>query len=313
MDKIAFIFAGQGAQKIGMAKEFYDNIPSVKQELDKLEKLRCGTLSQMWNGDIEELSKTINTQPALFIADYVAAKVLIDRGIKPDVVAGFSLGEIPALTIANCISLEEGFSLVQKRAECTHKTSLKVGGEMLAVTKLSFEEIETICKEFNKVYPVNYNTKYQTVLAGDRDELESVAIKIKQKKGIAIKLRVTGAFHSPYMKEAKKELEKYLINTEFSKPICEVYSNVTAKPYAEGEYKKLLCEQLVSPVLWRDTIINMINYGVDTFIEVGVGKVLTNMVKKIIKEEDICDKGSIYVDYVENMVDLERVMENVKK
>lgn len=311
MGKIAFLLSGQGAQKQGMGLDFYETNEMVKTELDKIEKMRQGTLDQMFYGSKEVLAETKNTQPCVFAVDYVIAKALIDKGVKPDSLAGFSLGEIPTLAVANLISLEEAFSLVVNRAKFMSDAS-KNNGKMVAVMKLEKEAIENICENFNEVYPANYNTKYQTVVSGNAEEIAPFTKAIKENGGMAIPLNVSGGFHSKFMAEASLQMKEYLKNVEFGKSDFKIYSNVTAKPYEDKQHQELLYRQIEEPVLWRETILNMIEDGVDTFIEAGVGNVLCNMVKKIIKEEKL-DNMNIYVDYVENTSDLERVIENVKK
>ncbi len=311
MAKIAFLFAGQGSQKIGMAKEFYDNIPSVKSMMDGIEKMRSGTLHQMWDGSIEELSQTINTQPCLFASGYAVAIALKEAGITPDAVAGFSVGEFPAMAVAEVLSLEDAFNIVVNRAIFMHECTENMGTSMASIMKLGAAEIEKMCEDYKNVYPANYNTKYQTVISGDGEEIDDFIVKAKKKKASAVRLKTSGAFHSPYMKNAKKKMEEYLKNINFSKPSCDVYSNVTGEIYHDDEYANLLHEQVISPVLWEKTIHNMIEDGVDTFIEMGVGKVLTRMIKKIVKDEEKYHDINLSTFYIENMDDLKDVINNV--
>ncbi len=311
MGKIAFLLSGQGAQKQGMALDFYKANKKVREELDTIERMRSGTLDQMFYGSKEVLDKTRNTQPCLFATDYAVATALIDSGIKPDALAGFSLGEIPTLAISGALNLSDAFQLVVVRAKFTDEAA-KDTSKMVAVVRLESEKVESICEEFEEMYPANYNTKYQTVVSGKNEEIKDFIAKVRANRGMAIPLSVSGGFHSKFMSEASLKLKDYLKNLEFAKPNCKVYSNVTAKPYQNKQFKELLYRQIVEPVLWRQTIIKMIEDGIDIFIEAGVGNVLCNMVKKIIKEEKLEDKN-IYVDYVENTNDLERVIENVKR
>ncbi len=311
MGKIAFLLSGQGAQKCGMALDFYKKNNKVKEELDTIEKMRSGTLDQMFHASKEVLDRTRNTQPCLFATDYAVATALIDSGIKPDALAGFSLGEIPTLAISGSLSLSDAFQLVVLRAKFTDEAS-KNTSKMVAVVRLDSDKVESICDEFEEMYPANYNTKQQTVVSGKNEEIKDFIARVKENRGMAIPLSVSGGFHSKFMAEASLKLKEYIKNLDFNKPKYKIYSNVTAKPYKKNEFKELLCRQIVEPVLWRKTILNMIEDGIDTFIEAGVGNVLCNMVKKIIKEEKLEDKN-IYVDYVENTSDLERVIENVKK
>ncbi len=311
MARIAFLFAGQGSQKIGMAKELYDNIPSVKVALDKIENMRKGTLYQMWDGSMEDLSQTINTQPCLFASGYAVAIALMEAGIMPDAVAGFSVGELPAMAVADVLSLEDAFNIVVNRAIFMHECTENIDTSMASIMKLDASQIQKLCDLYENVYPANYNTKYQTVISGSSEQIDDFIKSVKTKKASAVRLKTSGAFHSPYMQGARDNMEKYLKNIKFSKPSCDVYSNVTGEIYKDDEYANLLYEQVISPVLWEKTIHNMINDGVDTFIEMGVGKVLTRMINKIVKDEEKYHDINLSTFYVENMDDLKDVIDNV--
>lgn len=276
----AFVFSGQGAQYSGMGKELYENSPAAKAVFDMAEQIRPGTIKQCFEGTNEELSITINTQPCVFVADLAAAAAVAEKGIKPDFVAGFSLGEIAAIAFSGMLSYEEAFRLVCKRAELMNKAAKENPGAMAAILKLTPEKVEEICSEFERAYPVNYNSPAQTVVAASEEEIDALCDKVKALKGRAVKLSVSGAFHSPFMNEAAEGLAEYLKGIEFSQPNIPVYANYTAKPY-EGDFKALTAAQVNNPVQWQKTIENMIADGADTFIEVGVGKTLTGLIKKI--------------------------------
>lgn len=280
MSKVAFVFSGQGAQYSGMGKELYENSPAAKKVFDMAESIRPGTIRQCFEGTKEELSVTINTQPCVFTADLAAAAAVAEQGIKPDFVAGFSLGEIAALAFSGMLSYEEAFKLVCKRAELMDKAANENKGAMAAVMKLTPQKTEEICKEFNKAYPVNYNSPAQTVVAASEDEIDALCERVKSEKGKAVKLAVSGAFHSPFMASASDGLADYLKNIEIENSVIPVYANATAKPY-EGDYKELITTQVKSPVKWQTTVENMIADGATVFIEVGVGKTLTGLIKKI--------------------------------
>ncbi len=311
MKKIAFLLSGQGAQKKGMAFDFYEKDEVAKEKLNQIDKIRPNTLKQMFEGDAETLAQTKNTQPCLFVADYIAAFALKNRGITPDVVAGFSLGEIPALAVAGALTLEEAFDVVRNRANFMENATKNSRGKMAAIMKLDCHQVEKLCSTYDGVYPANYNTKYQTVVSGTLEELKRLIVDAKEAGGLGTLLNVSGGFHSTFMEEAAKDMSKYLEGLTFKNADCPIYANVTAEPYGDKDYKQLLAEQIKSPVYWHQTILNMIDSGVNVFIEAGVGKVLSNMVKKIIKEEKL-EARNIYVDNVENMEDLERVIKNVK-
>lgn len=280
MGKIAFIFSGQGAQYSGMGKELYEASPAAKAVYDMADSVREGTSKQCFEGSTEELCKTVNTQPCVFTADLAAAYALVEKGIKPDCVAGFSLGEIAALAFSKMLSDEEAFRLVCKRGELMDKAATENPGAMAAVMKITPQQVEEICSKFDKTYPVNYNSPAQTVVATTSENADKFCDAVKEAGGRAKLLAVSGAFHSPFMAEAADGLAEYMENVDFSEPETVIYSDVTAQPY-EGDYKALVKAQVESPVKWQTIVENMVADGVDTFIEVGVGKTLTGLVKRI--------------------------------
>ncbi len=280
MGKIAFVFSGQGAQYSGMGKELYEASPAAKAVFDMADGIRANTSKQCFEGSAEELCKTVNTQPCVFTVDLAAAYAVVEKGIKPDCVAGFSLGEIAALAFSKTLSDEEAFKLVCKRGELMDKAANENPGAMAAVMKLPAEKIEEICKGFDRTYPVNYNSPAQTVVATTSKNADAFCEAVKNEGGRAKLLAVSGAFHSPFMAEAAKGLEEYMKDVDFSDPETVIYSDVTAKPY-EGDFKALVKAQVESPVRWQSIIENMVADGVDTFIEVGVGKTLTGLIKRI--------------------------------
>ena len=296
MGKIAFIFSGQGAQYSGMGKELYEASPAAKAVYDMADSVREGTSKQCFEGSTEELCKTVNTQPCVFTADLAAAYALVERGIKPDCVAGFSLGEIAALAFSKMLSDEEAFKLVCKRGELMDKAATENPGAMAAVMKITPQQVEEICSKFDKTYPVNYNSPAQTVVATTSENADKFCEAVKEAGGRAKLLAVSGAFHSPFMAEAADGLAEYMENVDFSQPETVIYSDVTAKPY-EGDYKALVKAQVESPVKWQTIVENMVADGVDTFIEVGVGKTLTGLVKRI--------NGDVKAFKVETPADIE--------
>ena len=280
MKKTAFVFSGQGAQYPGMGKELYECSPAAKAVFDMAEEIRPGTLKQCFESTKEELSITINTQPCVFITDLAAAAAVAEKGIKPEFVAGFSLGEIAAIAFAGILSYEEAFKLVCKRAELMDKAANENPGAMAAVMKITPEKTEEICSKFNKAYPVNYNSPAQTVVAADVSEIDELCGMVKAEKGKAVKLAVSGAFHSPFMDSASEAMAEYLADKELKEPSVPVYANLTAEPYSD-DFKKLISMQINHPVRWQKTVENMIAQGAERFIEVGVGKTLTGLIKKI--------------------------------
>ena len=280
MSKIAFVFSGQGAQAPGMGKELYDCSPAAKAVFDLADSIRPGTSQQCFEGTQEELNVTINTQPCLFACDLAAAKAAQERGIQPDCAAGFSLGEVAAIAFSGMLTEAEAFSMVCKRAELMNEAAQKNPGAMAAVMKLSPQQVETLCGPIENAWPVNYNSPKQTVVAASADTIDQVVEAASAQRGRAVKLAVSGAFHSPLMHSAADGLREYLASISLREEKLPVYANLTAEPYGEDK-KETMAAQCENPVRWQKTIENMIANGVDTFIEVGVGKTLAGLIKKI--------------------------------
>lgn len=296
MGKIAFLFAGQGAQYSGMGKELCESSKAAAKVFSMADEHRPGTSKQCFEGDAQTLSITINTQPCLFCVDLAAAEALSENGIKPDGVAGFSLGEVAALTFAGAFSHSEGFSLVCERAALMHEASENSKSTMVAILKLDPEKVKEICAGVEGSYPINFNCPGQITAATLRDRSEELIAAVKQAGGRAVPLPVSGGFHSPYMQSAFEGLQKSLEHYTFAKPTVEVYANSTALPYT-GPDKQLLAKQLINPVYWQRTLENMYNDGYTTFIEVGAGKTLSGFVKKTLPDSvvfaNVQDKESL--------------------
>ncbi len=288
MGKIAFVFAGQGAQYSGMGKTLFENNAAAKAVFEMADSIRPGTSEMCFTGTAEQLSQTINTQPSLFTVDLACAAAIDEMGIHADMVAGFSLGEIAANAYAGTFSYEDAFRLVCKRAEFMSECAEKNKGSMAAVLKLSNEKVEELASKFEKVYPVNYNCNGQVSVAGAENEMDEFCALVKDNGGRVVKLAVSGAFHSPFMTEASGKLAEVLSNMTPAVPKISVYSNVTAQPYGEN-IAELIAKQVMSPVKWEKTVLNMIADGADTFIEVGAGKVLSGLIKKISADVRICN------------------------
>ncbi|NLY71420.1 MAG: ACP S-malonyltransferase [Clostridiales bacterium] len=279
MGRVAFLFSGQGSQYTGMGLELAKCSESAAKVFEFADSIRPGTSKQCFEGTDEELVNTRNTQPCLFCVDLAAAEALRERGIAPDYLAGFSLGEIPALAFGGYIPLEEAFKFIIKRAEYMDDCGKKYPGTMYAVIGLKGEDVEKICSMMEGCYPVNYNLELQTVVSCTVESANDFPKLVSDHGGKALKLAVSGGFHSPMMTDARTRLESEFKDMSYKEGKIPVFANVTGEIY---EGREQLFEQINSPVLWHRLILNLNKHGVDTFVEVGPGKTLSNMVKKIL-------------------------------
>ena len=280
MGKIGFVFSGQGDQYSGMGKDLYDKYDEAKSVFELCDTIRENTSVQCFFGTDEELKETKNTQPCLFAVELATATILKEKGVKADAVAGFSLGEVVASTFAGLFSYETGFSLVCKRGELMQNEAEKFDTSMAAVIKLTESQVVEICDKNDDIYPVNFNCPGQITVSGLSDLMSDFFADVKNAGGRAIPLKVKGAFHSPFMNNAAVSFREELSKAEFKEYDIKLYSNVTAQPYNDDAIS-LLSSQISSPVQWEKLIRNMIDDGVDTFIEIGPRRTLTNMIKKI--------------------------------
>ncbi|MCL2294869.1 MAG: ACP S-malonyltransferase [Spirochaetes bacterium] len=276
---LALVFPGQGAQFPGMGKELYETSQAARKIFDAAEAIRKGTITQCFEATKEELSQTNNTQPCIFTVSLAYAASLEEQGKRAAVTAGFSVGEVAALTYAGVFSFEDGFKAVIKRAELMSACAAKTKGTMAAVLKLDAGKVEELCKEHG-VFAVNYNCPGQIVASGEENAMAAFVAKVNASGGRAMPLAVSGAFHSPLMTEAADEFRKYLESISISAPKISVYANLTAKPY-EGDIKDIFAKQIKSPVLWEQAVTNMLAHGITEFIEAEPGKVLTGLISKI--------------------------------
>lgn len=280
----AYVFPGQGAQFVGMGKDLYENSPLAKEMFEKANSILGFRITDlMFAGTDEDLKQTKVTQPAIFLHSVILAKVLGDK-FKPEMVAGHSLGEFSALVANGALSFEDGLVLVSKRALAMQKACEAEPSTMAAVLGLDDKVVEEVCASIDGVVvAANYNCPGQLVISGSIPAVDAAceALKAKGAKR-ALRLPVGGAFHSPLMEPARVELEAAITATKFSKPICPVYQNVNAQPVSDPEtIKKNLVSQLTAPVRWTQSVINMVKDGGSDFVEVGPGKVLQGLIKKI--------------------------------
>ena len=304
MGKIAFVFAGQGAQYAGMGQSLYEHSPAAKRVLDEAELLRPGTLEQCFNGDKETLSQTRNTQPCLTAVDCACAAALVECGIQPQGYAGFSLGEIAALVSSGMLPFRQAFQLVMRRAELMQACAQQYDSGMVAVLKLENETVEAICTK-QGAYPVNDNCPGQVVCAMLKDHMAAFSDAVKAAGGRALPLPVSGGFHSPYMAEAAIGLREYAQTLTFSQPTSPLYANKTCRPYTAESAAQLLGAQVESPVRWTELIRIMQADGYTDFIEVGAGKTLSGLIAKI--------GGANRIANVENVETLTETLQRFKE
>jgi len=284
MTKTAFVFPGQGSQYVGMARDFFENAAPAREMIERADRILGVRLSTIcFEGPEDELRQTKNTQPAIFLHSTVAAQMI--AAVKPDMVAGHSLGEYSALVAAGALTFEDGLRLVRLRGELMQRAGEQQKGTMAAVVGLASETVEALCQEAaasGVVQPANFNSPGQIVISGSVEGVRK-AMELSRQKGAKMvkELVVSGAFHSPLMESAREGLREALDQTSIHDARIPVYANVTAEPVTHsGKIRELLFLQLTSPVRWEQTVRSMVRDGATRFVEVGPGKVLQGLARR---------------------------------
>jgi len=293
MSKTAFVFPGQGSQYVGMGKDLYEQLPEARQRFDQADALLGFSLSKIcFEGPEEELKQTKSTQPAIFLHSMVVAQLL--RGERASMAAGHSLGEYSALVYAGALTFEDGLRLVRLRGEFMQQAGIEQPGTMAAVVGLEQNVVDDVCRSASSagiVQSANFNSPGQIVVSGSVAGVRK-AMELAKERGAKLvkELPVSGAFHSPLMEFAGSGLKSALEKTSISDAAIPVYANVTARPVQKAEeIRQLLYEQLTNPVRWEETVTNMALDGASMFVEIGPGKVLQGLIKRI--RSDVATRG----------------------
>ncbi|MBN1465389.1 ACP S-malonyltransferase [candidate division KSB1 bacterium] len=297
--KCAFIFPGQGSQFMGMAQDFYHKFASVRERYGQASELLGFDLARLsFEGPEAELAQTDKTQPALFVHSFVINEILKERGILPSMVAGHSLGEYSSLAAADVFEFSQALKLVKLRGQLMQNAGERVKGAMAAIIGLDYLAVHNICQRASRralVDLANFNSPDQIVISGTVNGVE-LAMSLAQKAGAkrAVRLNVSGAFHSPLMQPVLNEFLVELDKVEFDRPSVPVFSNVTGQATENpAEIKMFLGKQLLSPVLWTETIRHMVQGGARCFLEVGPGKTLTFLLRRIDRQIDATAVGTV--------------------
>lgn len=299
MSKIAFVFPGQGSQKVGMAKDAYESVPAAAEIFRTADKALGFSLSSLiFEGPETELKQTSNTQPALLTASIALLEAFKEKGIEADYTAGHSLGEYSALVAAGVLSFHDAVQIVRARGQYMEEAVPGGEGAMAAVLGADREALGVLCREVSEsghvVELANMNCPGQIVISGVKEGVAAVSERVKEAGGKrAIALEVSGPFHSSLMKGAAAKLDDKLSTVTFSPAKIPVAANVTARAAEDGEFQNLLTTQVYSPVLWEDSVTWLIEQGVDIFIEIGPGSVLTGLIKKTDKTVKLYNVNSL--------------------
>lgn len=275
MTKTAWVFPGQGSQSVGMGINLLD-IPSAKEKFDRAKDILGWSVTQMCESDSEKLSRTLYTQPCLYVVESILADIIREKGDKPDLVAGHSLGEYVALYVAGVFEWSAGLRLVKRRAELMDSAA---GGKMAALMKFDRDQLEKVVAQTDNVVLANDNSAAQVVISGTPEAVEAVMSQVKTRR--ATLLKVSGAFHSPLMSAAATEFQDILESVDFQKAAIPVLSNVEPVPTMDAEVlKQRLVQQMTGPVRWREISLALPENGIERVVEIGPGNVLTGLIKR---------------------------------
>ncbi len=302
--KSAWLFPGQASQYVGMGKDIFDHTDLGKHYFECANDImECDIQSIIFNGPKEKLKQTQYTQPAIYIVSVILGELLKEKGFTPTTVAGHSLGEYSALAVANAFDFKTGLSLVKVRADSMAKAGENEKGTMAAIVGMNDDDVTDLCSSYSDngvVVAANYNSPGQVVISGSPEAVDSVMDSAKASGArMTVQLNVSGAFHSPLMAPAREALAEMLDSLEISNSLFPVFTNVDAKPVTQGnDIKDSLIRQLENPVLWSKSIVSMKESGIESFVEVGPGKVLQGLNKRI--DRKIFSRGVESFDQVDN-------------